>query len=106
MPGDRNLPARSSARRQHAEVVGGLFIRLCSKESATLACTVGPPTKDPVSSKECAERLKALADADRLKIVQLLRGGPKNVSKITAELGQEIANVSHHLPILSTRRYA
>ena len=56
--------------------------------------------KDPLSSKECAERLKALADADRLRIVQALRGGPKNVSEITAELQQEIANVSHHLQIL------
>jgi len=56
--------------------------------------------KDPLSSKECAERLKALADADRLRIVQVLRSGPKNVSEITAELQQEIANVSHHLQIL------
>jgi len=60
--------------------------------------------KDPLSSKECAERLKALADADRLRIVQALRGGPKNVSKISADLGQEIANVSHHLQILKRER--
>ena len=60
--------------------------------------------KDPLSSKECAERLKALADADRLRIVQALRSGPKNVSEITAELGQEIANVSHHLQILKRER--
>jgi ArsR family transcriptional regulator len=56
--------------------------------------------KDALSSKECAERLKALADPDRLRIVQVLRGGPKNVSEITAELSAEIANVSHHLQIL------
>src|SRR5262245_18154687 len=60
--------------------------------------------KDPLSSKECAERLKALADADRLRIVQALRSGPKNVSEISAELGQEIANVSHHLQILKRER--
>src|SRR5688572_2727445 len=56
--------------------------------------------KDALSSKECAERLKALADADRLKIVQVLRGGPKNVGEIAQELAAEIANVSHHLQVL------
>ena len=60
--------------------------------------------KDALSSKECAERLKALADPDRLRIVQVLREGPKNVSEITAELSAEIANVSHHLQILKRER--
>lgn len=60
--------------------------------------------KDVLSSKECAERLKALADADRLKIVQILRGGPKNVSEISAALSADIANVSHHLQILKRER--
>src|SRR5215207_3992274 len=55
---------------------------------------------DPLSSKECAERLKALADEDRLRIVQVLRGGPKNVGEIAGELKEDIANVSHHLQIL------
>jgi DNA-binding transcriptional ArsR family regulator len=55
---------------------------------------------DPLSSEECAERLKALADKDRLRIVQALRGGPKNVGEITTELAAEITNVSHHLQIL------
>ncbi len=56
--------------------------------------------KDVLSSKECAERLKALADEDRLRIVQVLRHGPKNVGEISAELEQEITNASHHLQIL------
>jgi ArsR family transcriptional regulator len=60
--------------------------------------------KDVLSSKECAGRLKALADADRLKIVQVLRRGPKNVSEISAELAADIANVSHHLQILKRER--
>src|SRR5687767_6931935 len=60
--------------------------------------------KDALSSKECAERLKALADPDRLRIVQVLRSGPKNVSEIAAELSAEIANVSHHLQILKRER--
>jgi DNA-binding transcriptional ArsR family regulator len=60
--------------------------------------------KDSLSSKQCAERLKALADADRLRIVQVLRGGPKNVSEITLALSAEIANVSHHLQILKREK--
>lgn len=56
--------------------------------------------KDVLSSKECAERLKALADPDRLRIVQILRGGPRNVSDIAAELDADLANVSHHLQVL------
>jgi DNA-binding transcriptional ArsR family regulator len=56
--------------------------------------------EDPLSSDECAERLKALADGDRLRIVQVLRSGPKNVGEIAEELKEEITNVSHHLQIL------
>ncbi len=44
--------------------------------------------------------LKALADADRLKIVQCLRSGPKNVSELAELLGRELVNVSHHLGVL------
>jgi ArsR family transcriptional regulator, nickel/cobalt-responsive transcriptional repressor len=59
---------------------------------------------DPLSANECAERLKALADPDRLRIVQALRAGEKNVGQITAELGAEIANISHHLQILKREK--
>jgi ArsR family transcriptional regulator len=60
--------------------------------------------KDALSSKECAERLKALADADRLRIVQILRKGPKNVSGIAGELSADIANISHHLQVLKREK--
>lgn len=60
--------------------------------------------KDTLSSRECADRLKALADADRLKIVQVLRAGPKNVGEIAAELAADLANVSHHLQVLKRER--
>jgi len=59
---------------------------------------------DPLSSEECADRLKALADADRLRIVQSLRAGPKNVGEIAADLRADIANVSHHLQILKREK--
>jgi ArsR family transcriptional regulator len=44
--------------------------------------------------------LKALADPDRLKIIQCLQRGPKNVSQLAELLDAEIANVSHHLGVL------
>lgn len=48
----------------------------------------------------CARRLKALADPERLRIVDVLFAGAKNVSQIAEELGTEIVNVSHHLGVL------
>lgn len=55
---------------------------------------------DVLQSERCAALLKVIADPERLKIVQCLRGGPRSVSEIAAELQQELANVSHHLCIL------
>ena len=55
---------------------------------------------DELQSADCAKRLKALADPERLKIIQLLQGGPKNVSTLSDLLGADIANVSHHLGVL------
>jgi ArsR family transcriptional regulator len=56
--------------------------------------------RDRLQSRECARYLKALADEDRLRIVQCLQTGPKNVTELSALLGQELANVSHHLGVL------
>ena len=56
--------------------------------------------KDHLQSDECARRLKALADPERLKIIQCLQGGPKSVSALSDLLGADIANVSHHLGVL------
>ena len=55
---------------------------------------------DQLQSIECARTLKALADPDRLKIIQCLRTGPKNVSELAELLGRELVNVSHHLGVL------
>ncbi len=55
---------------------------------------------DKLSSDQCARSLKALADPERLKIIQCLRGGERNVSELTEQLGSDIANVSHHLGVL------
>jgi ArsR family transcriptional regulator len=48
----------------------------------------------------CAERLKALADPDRLRILQCLFTGPLNVGQIAEKLNEEIVNVSHHLAVM------
>jgi len=48
----------------------------------------------------CAARLKALGDPDRLRIVNLLLRGPKNVSELAGEMDTAIVNVSHHLQVL------
>lgn len=50
--------------------------------------------------QSCAERLKAVADPDRLKIVLCLFRGEKNVGQIASELGADIVKVSHHLGVL------
>jgi ArsR family transcriptional regulator len=55
---------------------------------------------DRLQAAECAERLKALADPERLKIIECLQDGPKNVGTIVELLGSPFANVSHHLRLL------
>lgn len=48
----------------------------------------------------CAERLKALGDAHRLRIVTALRQGELTVSDLAGFLEAEMVTVSHHLQIL------
>jgi DNA-binding transcriptional ArsR family regulator len=48
----------------------------------------------------CAERLKALADPDRLRIVTVLLSGPRHVGTLAEELNESIVKVSHHLGVL------
>jgi ArsR family transcriptional regulator len=52
----------------------------------------------------CAERLKAVADTDRLRILNCLFAGPKTVGEIAAELKEDPVNVSHHLGIMRRSR--
>lgn len=48
----------------------------------------------------CAERLKALSDPHRLRIVAALRYGEMTVSDIAELLDTEVVTISHHLKIL------
>lgn len=56
--------------------------------------------KDSKEFIACAKQLKALADPERLRIVQCLFAGERNVSDLAVELGDEIVKVSHHLGVL------
>jgi DNA-binding transcriptional ArsR family regulator len=56
--------------------------------------------KDVQSAGKCAKLLKALADTERLRLVQALRERPQSVSDLSALLDKEIGNVSHHLKVL------
>jgi DNA-binding transcriptional ArsR family regulator len=60
------------------------------------------PVKDAsaLQAEATSKLLKAVADLDRLKILNYLRGGTKNVSQLAELLGAEIVNVSHHLGVL------
>jgi DNA-binding transcriptional ArsR family regulator len=57
-------------------------------------------SKDRLQSDQCAEKLKALAEPIRLRIVDELRDGEKTVGEIAEALNEEIGKVSHHLGIL------
>jgi len=56
--------------------------------------------KDPLQPQHCARLLRALADPDRLRIIRLLRDGPKPVKDVAALLDAQVVNVSHHLGVL------
>jgi DNA-binding transcriptional ArsR family regulator len=58
----------------------------------------------PRDYENCATRLKALADPERLKIVTSLLRGEKSVSSLADELNLPIDNVSHHLRVLRAAR--
>lgn len=56
--------------------------------------------EDTFQSDVCAERLKALSDPLRLRIIDLLRAGELTVGDIAEFLEAEVVMVSHHLQIL------
>ncbi len=57
-------------------------------------------SKDRLQSDLCAEKLKALGEPIRLRIIDLLRDGERTVSDIAEQLEEEVVNISHHLGIL------
>ena len=68
--------------------------------------TVAPPELDPVRSDALADRLKALADPTRLRMLDLLvaQQEPLCVCEITDQFAQQQPTISHHLRILREAR--
>jgi DNA-binding transcriptional ArsR family regulator len=88
---------------------GSRTIENCAKDTTDRnfdAPTSHPPTVAEYTMKEleefqwCAERLKALADPERLRIVAALLAGPKHVGVLAEELKDTVVKVSHHLGVL------
>ncbi|AMV24918.1 HTH-type transcriptional regulator NmtR [Gemmata sp. SH-PL17] len=51
-------------------------------------------------AEECATMLQALAEPNRIRIIECLRTGSMNVTQLAKALDVEIVNVSHHLGVL------
>jgi DNA-binding transcriptional ArsR family regulator len=56
--------------------------------------------KDNLEPGVCSKKLAALASPDRLRIIRLLRDGPRNVGEVASGLGIPLVNASHHLNVL------
>jgi ArsR family transcriptional regulator, nickel/cobalt-responsive transcriptional repressor len=57
---------------------------------------------EPTDAKKCADKLQAIAEMNRIRIIDCLRTGSKNVTELAKLLNVEIVNVSHHLGVLRT----
>src|SRR5438270_13165069 len=74
-------------------------------------CGVGDRAAKDALYEGFAEVAKALASGRRTEIVDLLAQGERSVDEIAEEIGQSVANTSHHLRamaragLLTTRRY-
>jgi DNA-binding transcriptional ArsR family regulator len=56
---------------------------------------------DDRALEHVADYFRALSEPQRLKILQVLRNGPRNVGELTTELACSQANVSKHLAVLA-----
>src|SRR5215210_6833827 len=55
---------------------------------------------DTKMAETCARQLQAIAEPNRIRIIDCLRTGKKNVTQLATLLDVEIVNVSHHLGVL------
>ncbi|MEY2727673.1 MAG: hypothetical protein RLZZ458_3540 [Planctomycetota bacterium] len=56
--------------------------------------------QDAFQADVCAQRLKALGDPQRLRLIQALQYGEMTVSDLAMLLESEVVNISHHLQVL------
>jgi ArsR family transcriptional regulator len=59
---------------------------------------------DPNEAQKCADLLQAIGEKNRIRIIECLWEGAKNVSQLADMLNIEIVNVSHHLGVLKSAR--
>jgi ArsR family transcriptional regulator, nickel/cobalt-responsive transcriptional repressor len=59
---------------------------------------------DPTEAQKCADLLQAIGEKNRIRIIESLWDGSKNVSELAKLLKIEIVNVSHHLGVLKSAR--
>jgi ArsR family transcriptional regulator len=59
---------------------------------------------DPTEAQKCADLLQAIGEKNRIRIIECLWEGAKNVSELSKLLKIEIVNVSHHLGVLKSAR--
>lgn len=74
----------------------------CSSIAEWLYFSLGgrvPPASDQLLER-IADRLKAMADPMRLRILHVLQGGERCVGDILGQVGGSQANVSKHLSVL------
>ena len=57
---------------------------------------------EPKVATEVARQLQAIAEPNRIRIIDCLRTGAKNVTQLATLLKVEIVNVSHHLGVLKS----
>ncbi len=74
------------------------------KPVADKQLSVRTPMQTEADFQACAGRLKALADPDRLRIVNILLERDESVSGLAEQLGMPIDKVSHHLGVLRAAR--
>ena len=60
--------------------------------------------QDTFESDFCAERLRALGDPHRLRVIEALRSGEQTVTDLALLLDVEVVNLSHHLQVLIALR--
>ena len=58
------------------------------------------PSKPPSTDSECAEVFRALGDATRLRVLQVLLECPARVGDLVRRLEVEQSLLSHHLQVL------
>jgi ArsR family transcriptional regulator len=65
-----------------------------------MPATLSPTAHARTDATHQARLLAAVADPSRLRILQLLRGGPQTVGKIAETVQVAVVNASHHLGVL------